>query len=58
MLQNDIGEENDNDGFIIPETRDLSERDDDRFISYLRFLTKYWNCFPQHGTRDLGTFMT
>lgn len=84
MLQNDIGEENDNDGFIIPvasstpgtgesaaspfpprrtrprgfstsaPTRGLSERDDDRFISYLHFLSRYWNRLPQSS---LGVLM-
>ena len=84
MLQNDIGEENDNDGFIVPitpitpgpgssptsplssqrmrhrglstsaPTRDRSERDGDRFISYLHFRSQYWNRFPQFITQTLG----
>ena len=82
MLQNDIGEENDNDGFIIPiipgssksktlsrrkqrkefsadarETDD-SEHDGDRFISYEKFLSRYWNRFNQSITQNLGTCMT
>ena len=58
MLQNDIGEENDNDGFIIPVTHvptpDNPEHDGDRFISYHHFRSQYWNHFPQSVTRLLG----
>ena len=87
MLQNDIGEENDNDGFIIPmspvtpgagssttsplsprrnrprgvsmnlPSLDRTEGGGENFISYPRFLSQYWNHFPQPLTRALGTSM-
>ena len=88
MVQNDIGAENDNDGFIVPvtpitpgpghsptspllsrrarrrgfsisaPTQGPSERDLDQFISYLTFLSRYWNHFPQPITRALGAYTT
>ena len=85
MLQNDIGKENDNDGFIIPMTpitpgacssptspvsprrtrpRGMStnilapSQGSERFISYLRFYSQYWNHFPQSVKRGLGACMT
>jgi len=58
MLQNDIGEGNDNDGFIIPITHvptpDSPEPSGDQFITYNHFLSRYWNRFPQPFTRLLG----
>jgi len=58
MLQDDIGEGNDNDGFIIPITHvptpDNLEHGGDRFITYYHFLSRYWNHFPQPVTRLLG----
>lgn len=58
MLQNDIGEGNNNDGFIIPmahvPTPDNPEPSGDRFITYNDFRSRYWNRFPQSVTWLLG----